>query len=96
MGHRLSRLWTYLFVNTPRPGGVRRCLWTRFKGGTAEMAFCTLTLAPLLVVIALCIIAFRSGESVAGDRYQKQALEHGAAQYSPQTGAFEWKGDGNE
>ena len=34
--------------------------------------------------------------SVAGNRYQEQAIEHGAAQYNPQTAEFEWKADGNE
>ena len=96
MSNRLSRLWTYLFVNTPRPGGVRVCLWGRFKDGIAEMGWIALAFLPLVAMVALCILCFRTGADVAGNRYQEQAIEHGAAQYNPQTAEFEWKADGNE
>ena len=33
--------------------------------------------------------------STPNHQWQKQAIDHGAAQYSPVTGKFEWK-DGNK
>lgn len=48
----------------------------------------------ILILIVLCgalVLGFVLGASLRERVFQKQAITHGAAQYNPTNGTFEWK-----
>lgn len=53
-----------------------------------ETGMKTLTIGVLMLLIGLLL-----GSLLASNKYQKEAIEHGVAQYNSTTRSFEWKGE---
>lgn len=45
----------------------------------------------LIVACVTCAIAIPTTAGVEANRWQKEAIQHGAAYYHPDTGKFTWK-----
>jgi hypothetical protein len=67
--------------------------YDNMKGLTELIIGACLLIVGLLCLVTGCVIGTETGRSQMQKQMQHEAIDHGYAEYSSQTGKWQWKGE---